>query len=59
MRQRRVLLTVVSMGIVLVFACVVWAIAVQRVVPNVCSLAHPPAHAGYVDCPIHLEKPAH
>jgi hypothetical protein len=53
MRQRRVFLTVVAMGVALVLACAVWAVAVQHLVPNVCTLAHPPAHAGYVSCPAH------
>jgi hypothetical protein len=53
MRQRRVMLTVVTMGVALVLACVVWAIAVQHVVPNACTLTHPPAHTGYINCPAH------
>jgi hypothetical protein len=43
--------TVAAMGVALVLACVVWAVVVQHVVPNVCTLTHPPAHAGYVKCP--------
>lgn len=56
MRQRRTLLTVLLMGVALVLSCIVWAIVVQTVVPNVCQLPHVPARAGYVSCPAHAPE---
>lgn len=47
-RRVRVLGIVISLAVVL--SCVVWALAVQVVVPDACSLPSPPPRAQYLHC---------
>jgi hypothetical protein len=41
----------IGVAIVVVAACVGWAVLVQGLVTPACDLAHPPSNAGYLDCP--------
>jgi hypothetical protein len=50
MRQRRIRLAVWTVSAVVLVACVLWALLVQVLVPDVCELPSPPANAQYVHC---------
>jgi hypothetical protein len=50
--SRRELATFVTwlISLVVAVACVVWAVAVQFLVPNACTYAVPPPNAQYLHC---------
>lgn len=50
MDARRVRVVGLVMSLVIVVACVVWALAVQVLVPDACSLTSPPPRAQYLHC---------
>ncbi len=51
MRRQLTLRFVVVFAIIVVLACVGWAVLVQRVVPDACSYSPPPTNAQYLHCP--------
>lgn len=50
MDARRVRVVGLVMSLVIVLACVVWALAVQVLVPDACRLPSPPPRAQYLHC---------
>lgn len=51
MRRSVTLRLVWAMTAAIVICCVVWAVAVQYLVPDVCSYPTPPPNAQFVHCP--------
>lgn len=39
-----------AVAVVVIGACIGWALLVQVIVTPACDLAKPPANAGYLDC---------
>ena len=49
-RRARGTRAVVVFSVLVVLACVVWAVLVQVAVPDACSLPTPPPRAQYLHC---------
>lgn len=49
-RQRAVGWATIAVAIVLVLACVVWALLAQTMSTPACDMEHPPAKAGPLKC---------
>lgn len=49
-RTERTTIAVTVFSVVLVIACVGWALLAQVAVPNACSYHPPPAHTFYLHC---------
>ena len=49
-RRARTTRAVVVFSVLVVLACVVWAVVAQTVVPDACSLPTPPPGAQYLHC---------
>lgn len=51
MRRVVTLRIVWAMALAIVICCAVWAIVVQRLVPDACTYDPPPPNAQYLQCP--------
>ena len=51
MRRQLTLRFVIVISLVIVMACVGWAVLVQTIVPDACSHHPPPSNAQYLHCP--------
>ncbi len=51
MRRRLTQRLVWAMSLVIILTCVVWAVAVQYLVPTACSYPVPPPNAQFLHCP--------
>lgn len=49
-RTARTTRVVVLLGVLLVAACLVWAVVAQVAVPDACSVTPPPPRAQYLHC---------
>lgn len=49
-RRARTTRAVVVFSVLVVLACVVWAVVAQTVVPDACSLPTPPPRAQFLHC---------
>lgn len=49
-RRARTRNVAVTVSVIVVLACVLWAVAVQVLVPDACSYDAPPENAQYLHC---------
>ncbi len=56
-RSRAARRATIAVTVVILAVCVVWALAVQTLVPNACELSTPPANAGPLVCPTPTPAP--
>ncbi len=51
MRRQLTFRFVLVISVIILLACVGWAVLVQRAVPDACSYDPPPTNAQYLHCP--------
>lgn len=57
-RERAALRATIAVTLVVLTACVLWALAAQSLVPNACELSTTPPDAGPLVCPTAPPTPA-
>lgn len=50
LRRARTRSLAIAVSVIVVLACVVWAIVVQHAVPDACTYDPPPQNAQYLHC---------